>query len=149
MRIIAKCIHISAIATRTNSNMKQLVHTFVRSFRMPKQIGRKNPPRPPIRPTMPATEPTLSGVIYRNVFINCCLAERHEHLDEHNYGERYETKTHAELHITANTMYHIISGRIAEYENSTTQTKKVIYITLRAPNLSEVTANCTKGRASN
>ena len=61
IRRTARCIHARATPTRAKSSMKQLVHTPMRSFITPKQIGRMNPPSPPIIPTSPPTEPTCSG----------------------------------------------------------------------------------------
>ena len=48
-------------AEMTNSTMKQLCQTPVRSFSTPKAIGRTKPPRPPTRPTTPPTAPTWFG----------------------------------------------------------------------------------------
>ena len=55
---MATCIHTSAVTEIANSSMKQLCHTPVRSLARPNRIGSTNPPSPPIRPTMPPTEPT-------------------------------------------------------------------------------------------
>jgi hypothetical protein len=44
-----------------NSSMKQLVHMPVRSFSTPNAIGSTKPPRPPIMPTKPPTEPMSFG----------------------------------------------------------------------------------------
>src|SRR5262247_3181521 len=41
--------------------MKQLELIASQSRTTPNKIGRKNPPRPPARPTMPVTTPILSG----------------------------------------------------------------------------------------
>ena len=61
MRWMARCIQISEPPAIRNSSMKQLVQMPVRSLSTPKAIGSTKPPRPPIMPTRPPTEPTLSG----------------------------------------------------------------------------------------
>src|SRR5262249_1273525 len=52
-------IQNNAVPTSANSSMKQLVHKPVRSSSAPKAIGSTKPPRPPIMPTRPPTEPTF------------------------------------------------------------------------------------------
>ena len=58
---IEKCIHRSATRTIPNKRAKQLVQIPVRSSKTPNEIGKMNPPKPPIIPTKPPTEPMWSG----------------------------------------------------------------------------------------
>ena len=54
---IETCIQIKVIAVIRKSSIKQLVYTPVKSFIIPKQIGKIKPPRPPIIPTIPPGVP--------------------------------------------------------------------------------------------
>ena len=62
-RSFLSATHIQIIVTITTPviSMKQLMRTPITSAAMPNMIGRLNPPRPPMTPTMPPTTPMLVG----------------------------------------------------------------------------------------
>ena len=97
--------------------MKQLVQMPVRSLSTPKAIGSTKPPRPPIMPTRPPTEPTLLGIVDRDVLVDRRFSQAHEEAEhEDQAGEGDDAGRHVEMDRAVDALHDIIGRRIGQNE---------------------------------